>query len=110
MGDQPMTMLQPAVKYFESHITIEPVFGRQLARFKYITSMYDFKAADLLLMTDRDATPKRSDKDTFCTGRSVDFQIIDKRMRLLVDALKAFGFQVWRYKIEAVLVDERLKP
>lgn len=104
------TALLHDVKYFESHITIEPVFGERLERFKVIAAEYGFKAADLLMQKQRADTPTRSDKDTFCTGRGQNKKALELYMSALVKRLQGEGFQVWRYKIEAVLIDERINP
>lgn len=97
------------VKYYESHITIEPVFGEQLELFRMLCKDYGFKAADLLMQKEREDTPVRSDKDTFCTGRGKDFDDLKARMLRLTAQLEDHGYQVWRRKIEAILYDERSK-
>lgn len=95
-------------KYFESHVTIEPVFGERLALFQELCVQYGFKAAKLLMQKDRESTPERSDKDTFCTGHALSYVVLQQRMMDLVDRLVEKDFRVWRYKIEAVLTDVRL--
>jgi hypothetical protein len=95
--------------YYESHVTVEPVFGERLANFALICARYGFQAASLLLQKNRAATPERSDKDAFCTGRSDNRKALHKRMDSLVLDLQACGFQVWRYKIEAALIDVKLE-
>lgn len=95
-------------KYYESHITIEPVFGTRLDAFKCLSSIENFKVAKLLMQKDREATESRSDKDSFCTGHALSFDVLSDRMKALVQRLRDAGFAVWRYKIEAVLVDERV--
>lgn len=94
--------------YYESHITIEPVFGERLQQFSDIVEQHGFKAAKLLMQKDREATPERSNKDTFCTGRGKRLINLDDRMMHCVTDLKDAGFAVWRYKIESVLVDVKL--
>lgn len=96
------------MRYFECHITIEPVFGEELEVFKEICKKFNFKVANLLMQKDRKATPERSDKDTFCTGHGKDYDVIHKRMMGLVGAIQTAGYQVWRYKIEDVLLDVKL--
>lgn len=95
-------------KYFESHVTIEPVFGERLAVFEERCKQHQFKAAKLLMQKDREETPQRSSKDTFCTGHALSFVTLQNRMMDLVGDLEERGFKVWRYKIEAVLTDVRL--
>ena len=95
------------VKYFECHITISPVFDERLEEFSVLCKNQRFKPAKLLLQKDRLSTPERSDKDTFSTGHSKTFEDLHERMTNLLHDLKAAGFEVWRYKIEAILLDER---
>lgn len=96
-------------KYYESHITIEPVFDQRLADFASISKHYGFRVAELVMVKDREATGERSNKDAFCTGRGQSFDDLQVRMTKLTHALQDAGFEVWRYKIESILVDERLK-
>jgi hypothetical protein len=95
--------------YYESHVTIEPVFGSRLERFKFVAARWGFHVATLLLQKNRKDTEERSNKDAFCTGRSEDRKQLTKRMDSLVLDLQACGFQVWRYKIEAALIDVKLE-
>ena len=95
--------------YFESHVTIEPVFDRRLDTFKFICMNYGFRVAELLMKKRPDDTPERSQFDTFCTGRSKFYDDLHLRMVNLVKALQENDFQVWRYKIENTLLDVRLK-
>lgn len=97
------------VKYYESHITIEPVFEERLELFRETCRKWNFRAADLLMQKRKVETPMRSDKDTFCTGRGKDFDELKEQMLQLVSELREQGFAVWRQKIEAVLLDERFK-
>lgn len=97
------------VKYYESHITIEPVFEERLGRFQEVCRKHGFRAADLLMQKRKEETPVRSDKDTFCTGRGKSFDELKEQMLQLVSELREQGFDVWRQKIEAVLLDERFK-
>ena len=97
------------VQYWECHITIEPVFDERLELFKMVIAEQDFRAADLVMIKSRAAKPERSNKDTFCTGRSKDFNDLNKRMQELCNDLEIAGFKVWRNKIEAIIIDERHK-
>jgi hypothetical protein len=97
------------VIYYESHITIEPVFNERLELFRELCKDYGFQAADLLMQKKRENKPERSDKDTFCTGRGRDFNALKARMHRLVAQLEDHDYSVWREKIEAVLYDRRLK-
>ncbi len=95
------------VLYYESHITIEPVFDEKLNRFSELCLKYKFKAADLLLQKRKTDTPSRSSKDSFCTARGIDYEELKTRMENLATNLKKENYQVWRQKIEAVLYDVR---
>lgn len=94
--------------YYESHITIEPVFDERLEHFKSICGNYRFKAAELLMKKRKEEKAERSQYDTFCTGRSKSFVDLKNDMNDLLIHLMLDGFQVWRYKIEAVVLDEKI--
>ena len=96
------------VIYYESHITIEPVFGKNLEQLKEIVEKHNFKVANLLIQKDREITPERSDKDTFCTAKSKNITELESNMNDLLLELTLNSFHVWRFKIEAIIVDEKL--
>ncbi|MBI4120771.1 MAG: hypothetical protein HY457_00745 [Parcubacteria group bacterium] len=93
--------------YYEAHVTVEPIFGKRLEKFIELCKRYEFHVATLLMQKRKSDTPKRSKNDSFCTGRSISYSEIETRMLSLVDALRAAGFKVWRYKIESTLLDSR---
>lgn len=95
--------------YFESHITIEPVFGEKLEDLKEIVSQYSFKVAELLMSKRKEDTPERSRFDTFCTLRGSNWKEIEANTIKCVDLLTVSGFKVWRYKIENTLLDVRMR-
>ena len=92
---------------YEAHITIEPVFGFELERLKYICNTWGFRVAELLIQKSRTATPVRSDKDTFCTSHSTDFKLLNYNTKQCIWDLKDAGFKIWRHKIELILLDEK---
>jgi hypothetical protein len=94
-------------KYFESHITIEPVFGDRLVVFETLCKEKNFKAAKLLMQKDRKETGERSNKDSFCTGHGKTYDELYCRMDALKNLLIENGFEVWRCKIESILFDEK---
>lgn len=100
---------QPRVgwRYYEAHVTIEPVFDDRLEELARIASTCGFRVADLLMKKRKDATPVRSDCDTFCTSRHEDLAMIELRTSTVVRRLTAAGFIVWRYKIEDTIIDSR---
>lgn len=95
--------------YFESHVTIEPVFDGALEIFKALALGFGFRVADLLMQKRKQDSPERSKFDTFATGRSKSYEELERNTLALVAAAQATGFQVWRYKIENTLIDVRLK-
>ena len=98
-----------AKHYYESHVTIEPVFDDRLEIAKEAAAFYQFKVADLLMKKRTVDTEKRSSKDTFMTSHSKTYSDIEYRTRMLVLDLKAKGLQVWRYKIEDTVLDSRIQ-
>lgn len=98
---------EPVALYLEAHVTIEPVFGERLELAGEIAKAHKFRLADLLMQKEREATPERSDKDTFMTGHSRYLSDILVRTRGLVQSLQHHGFTVWRYKVEDTVLDSR---
>lgn len=92
------------VHYYECHVTVDPVFGEDLERFKRVCAAPNigFKVAKLLM----EKGP--STKDSFCTGHSHTYEDMRRRMETCVDSLRTHGFNVRRYKIEAVVFDTRI--
>lgn len=95
--------------YFESHITIEPVFDDRLILASTIAKEYGFKIADLLMKKRIEDTEKRSQYDTFMSSRDKSYDILNNRMLDLILKLKELGFVIWRYKIENILCDSKYK-
>ena len=93
--------------YFEAHVTIEPVFDDRLTRFKEVCGWHGFRAAELLMKKRSTDLPERSQHDSFCTGRDQIYELLERRLRMLVQDLRREGFQVWRYKIEDTIIDSR---
>ena len=121
--------------YFESHVTIEPVFEyddiecnncglclierdhaksncpgptSDIDKVKQISREYGFKVADLLMQKRAEDSAERSRHDTFTTGRSKSYEDIHTRMVGLIKALQKAGFKVWRYKIEDTVLDSKM--
>lgn len=97
-------------KYYECHVTVEPVFEDRLEQLNTIAKKHGFRVANLLMQRRAKETPLRSDKDSFCTGRDLSFTQLETNMNRFVNELVEARFQVWRQKIEAVLIDVRTKP
>jgi hypothetical protein len=92
---------------YESHVTVEPVFDDRLELFKQVCSEHKFRVAKLLMKRNGSASLEDSQKDSFCTGHAKNPGELMFRMSQLIIDLKARGFSVWRYKIEAVVLDSR---
>ena len=92
---------------FECHITIEPVFDKDLRLVTAIADKHGFRVADLLMKKRREDTPERSSWDTFMTARSSSYDVVHRMMMLCVEELLSLSFKVWRRKIELILLDER---
>lgn len=94
--------------YFESHITIEPVYGERLEKLTKIVQEHKFRVADLLMQKRPENTAERSKYDTFCTAKDTSYQRIFTNAEKCVEKLIEAGFVVWRVKIENTLLDEKL--
>ena len=88
--------------YYESHVTIDPVFGQDLSNFVAICANYKFRVAKLLM----EKGPNT--KDAFCTSRSQSYTDIVTRTIELVQRLQREKFVVRRYKIEDTIVDSNI--
>ena len=93
--------------YYESHVTIEPVFDDRLEAFRKVCKQYNFHVATLVMQKRAEDTPERSKHDSFCTGHGRNGEELAQRMFDLLDVLKTLEFKVWRYKIEVVPLDSR---
>lgn len=100
-------MNNKSLLYYESHITIEPVFDERRDMAATICKKYKFRLADLLMKKRTCDTEYRSDKDTFMTGHSQFLDDIKERTISLVENLQKEGFKVWRYKIEDTILDSK---
>ena len=94
-------------RYYEAHLTTEPVFDQDLVLFKKICLDHKFHVAELLMQRRKTDSPDRSKNDAFCTSRSKSYHDIKTRAISLAKDLDAAGFVVWRYKIEFTLLDSR---
>lgn len=95
--------------YYESHITIKPVFDERLEYAKGIATHFGFKMAELLMKKREEENPSISPYDTFMTGHDEDYENLLFRMKELIGALHFEEFYVFRYKIESVVLDSRFK-
>lgn len=95
------------ILYYEAHITIEPVFDERLTHASALAQVYAFRIADLLMQKRKEDTAERSKHDTFMTGRHKSYRVLLERMSSLVQHLQQQQYKVWRYKIEATVIDSK---
>lgn len=100
-------MFEDKPLYYESHVTIEPLFDDDLISLKKMCEHRKFRVATLLMQKRKEDTEERSKYDSFCTGHGQDFESLKERMLSLVMEIQAYGFKVWRYKIEIIALDSR---
>lgn len=98
-----------AKHYYEIHITIEPVFDDRLEGLKHIALMSGFKVASLLMKKRAEDTEQRSRYDTFMTSHTQVLSEAIGNVRDMTRLLQREGFKVWRYKIEDIVLDSRIK-
>lgn len=89
--------------YYECHITIEPVEDERLQVFTNLCDKYSFKVASLLMQK----SLKKSNLDSFTTGKDKDYERLKSRMYDLVSDLRLWNFKIYRYKIEGILLDTK---
>jgi hypothetical protein len=95
--------------YYESHITIEPVFEDDPRRkaLEKVAKDNQFKIAELLMRKRASDRAVKSRDDTFLTGHGkFQMETYNSTMRCVKD-LRAAGFKVLRYKVEGCFVDSR---
>lgn len=92
----------PTRLYYESHITIDPVFNEQKEAADILARRFGFRLAKLLMQKGQE-----SELDTFMTAHAKVYEDILERTRSCVRALGDAGFVVRRAKIEDTLLDTR---
>lgn len=95
--------------YFESHITIDPVFEDELELFKKVAARHSFRVAKLLMRKREGSEDEPHVDDSFCTSRSESWDIIYRNTIDMVMDLRSNGFVVKRYKIEDTVIDSNIK-
>ena len=101
------------IMYYECHVTIDPVFGDDLEKFKRVCKSFRFRPANLLMV--KGTTPQSlmdyetSNIDCFCTYKGGEYDTTFSLMTMFSKKLSENGFKVKRAKIEAALFDERYK-
>lgn len=94
--------------YYESHVTIDPVFNDKLELFHELCKKRSFHVAKLLMQKKKSKNFVISNNDAFCTGRGTESKELETRMLDLLNDLKSNGFGVRRYKIEKATLDSRI--
>lgn len=92
---------------YECHVTINPVFGKDLEVVEIIAKTHNFKVANLLMQRRHNETPERSKNDTFMTAHDADYTSMKEKLFNIVKNLNSHGYKVWRYKIEEIVVDSK---
>lgn len=87
---------------FEAHVMLEAVFDNRRNELERIAATHSFRPAKLFMQR---GVP--SNLDTFCTGHSNSLIEITNRLGACLTALRAAHFAIYRYKIEAILLDSR---
>ena len=100
-------MITRAIHYYESHVTLEPVFDQRLNTLQEIAAAFNFRVADLLLQ--KPQGNDKSTRDSFCTYRGVWLEKTRDNTINFVKALQKAGYEVWRYKIEDTILDSRIE-
>lgn len=96
--------------YYESHVTIEPLTtDEQIDKFTVLCRQHNFHPAKLFMQKRPSDTEERSKYDSFCSSRSRDYDTIVTNTVNLVKTLKEAGFRVWRYKVEDIQFDSKVK-
>jgi hypothetical protein len=93
--------------YFETHVTIEPIFDERLSEAGEIANKHGFRVASLLMKKRETDTEERSQYDTFMTGHGKSLNLMKANVTSLVNELNEKKFKVWRYKIEDTVMDSR---
>jgi hypothetical protein len=96
------------VMYWECHVTISPVLNQvRLDLLNSISTIYGFKVAKLLMVKENNES--LSTKDSFMTSHAPPDKLDDlkNRMNLLCQKLESNSFEVWRFKIEGIVLDTK---
>ena len=93
-------------RYFECHVTIDPVFEEQFEQVRAIAERHQFRVAELLMQKRAADTLERSKYDTFMTGRGSYYTKLKVQMEALVAELSTVC-AVRRCKIEETLFDTK---
>jgi hypothetical protein len=94
--------------YYESHVTIAPVFGRDLDIVKMICEPHGFRVASLVMKKDAEGPEIPSRDDTFCSSRNHVLEEITQGTVALCRELIANGYTVLRAKVEDTVWDTRI--
>jgi hypothetical protein len=93
--------------YYESHITISPVFGTDREQAEKIGEVYGFRMAKLVMRKAANDPGSNHTDDSFMTGHSINLADIEERTAKTALSLRAAGFVIRRYKIEETMCDSR---
>lgn len=92
--------------YYECHVTVDQEsIGDKMEILKDLAADRLFRVSEIV--ETRWALTERHTTDTICTSRGRTYDALWKRMQDLMSDLRAAGFKIYRYKIEATVLDEK---
>lgn len=91
--------------YFESHVTIDPVFDARRDAAEALARKHRFRMAKLIMRKREGDDEVPHEDDAFMTARHKSLLAIRNYTSNLVRDLRDHGFVVRRYKIEDTLLD-----
>lgn len=109
-SEHPLKADRKAELYFESHITIEPVFGTERERVTLMVQRFGFKLAKLIMRKEKSDLLTPHVDDTFMTAHGESLEDIQVRTAQCVATLRMeASVEVRRYKIEEAIIDSRFE-
>lgn len=88
--------------YFEGHITLEPVSGKELILLGVISTKYGMRISTFLLVKPDSSTP-----DAFISLRNESYTSMVSILHEACKELESYGFKIKRVKIEDTLLDTK---
>jgi len=96
---------------YECHVTIDPHEGDIREAVEIIAANFGFKVANLVMIRNRVVTEERSNKDLFISSKSEYLPELELRMHKLISILSSIKIEIWRYKLEHIIIDmKRTEP
>lgn len=95
----------PTERYYEAHITIDPVTGHKRKFIETTANTYGFRLAPLYIMQ----TGEEHKDDAFLSARNNSLSAMIGDVKGMCTVLLHHGIVIRRYKIEDTLLDSRIK-